>query len=185
MLFLDNNSTISLSMFQVMIQHHNRHMSISYYISALAVTDTIALLIGKFEPVLTGFSQTHKIGNNANIGIRGFTMCKQKNPITKCYLNEYWALGPLISSPTLSPNLALACKTETLGSIYSHALLILITHPSLKIKWCMNRLVQKGECWTWNQRLRDSILTGGNILLLGFLFCFYVVKSLMPIGIIA
>ena len=40
-------------MFQVMIQRHNRHMSISYYISALAVTDTIALLIGKFEPVFT------------------------------------------------------------------------------------------------------------------------------------
>ena len=31
-----------------MIQRHNRHMSISYYISVLAVTDTIALLIGKF-----------------------------------------------------------------------------------------------------------------------------------------
>ena len=38
-------------MFQVMIQRHNRHMSISYYISVLAVTDTIALLIGKFEVI--------------------------------------------------------------------------------------------------------------------------------------
>ena len=25
------------------------------------------------------------------------------------------------------------------------------------------QLVQKGKCWTWNQRSRDSILTGGNI----------------------
>ena len=33
--------------FQVMIQRHNRRMSISLYISALAVTDTIALLIGE------------------------------------------------------------------------------------------------------------------------------------------
>ena len=32
---------------QVMIQRHNRRMSISLYISALAVTDTIALLIGE------------------------------------------------------------------------------------------------------------------------------------------
>ena len=30
-----------------MIQRHNGHMSISYYISALAVTDTIALLVGE------------------------------------------------------------------------------------------------------------------------------------------
>ena len=30
-----------------MIQPHNRHMSISLYISALAVTDTMDLLIGK------------------------------------------------------------------------------------------------------------------------------------------
>ena len=27
----------------------------------------------------TGLSQTHNIGNNANSGIRGFTMWKQKN----------------------------------------------------------------------------------------------------------
>ena len=27
----------------------------------------------------SGFSQTHNIGNNANIGIRGFTTWKQKN----------------------------------------------------------------------------------------------------------
>ena len=26
-----------------------------------------------------------EIGNNANIGIRGFTMWKQKNPVLKCY----------------------------------------------------------------------------------------------------
>ena len=31
------------------------------------------------------FSQIHNIGNNANIGIRGFTTGKQKNPVTKCY----------------------------------------------------------------------------------------------------
>ena len=35
-------------MFQVMMQKHNRHMSFSLYISMLAVTDTICLLIGKF-----------------------------------------------------------------------------------------------------------------------------------------
>ena len=43
------------------------------------------------------------------------------------------------------------------------------------------KLVQRGECWTWNQRLirgPGSILTGGNIT--GF-FCFHVVKPLMLI----
>ena len=33
--------------FQVMIQPHNRHMSFSLYISALAVADTTVLLNGK------------------------------------------------------------------------------------------------------------------------------------------
>ena len=40
---------------------------------------------------LSSFSQTHNIGNNANIGITGFTMWK-KNPVTKCYLQ--WGLNP-------------------------------------------------------------------------------------------
>ena len=51
MLFLGYDLTVSLLIFQVMIQRHNRHMSISYYISVLAVTDTMALLIGKFEVI--------------------------------------------------------------------------------------------------------------------------------------
>ena len=33
--------------FQIMMQKHNRHMSFSLYISVLAITDTIALVIGK------------------------------------------------------------------------------------------------------------------------------------------
>ena len=35
-----------------MIQPHNRHMSISFYIAALAMTDTIALLLGKGQMYL-------------------------------------------------------------------------------------------------------------------------------------
>ena len=31
------------------------------------------------------FHKLHEIGNNANIGIRGFTTRKQKIPVTKCY----------------------------------------------------------------------------------------------------
>ena len=38
------------------------------------------------------FLQTHNIGNSANIGIRGFTTWKQKNQVTKCYLQ--WRLNP-------------------------------------------------------------------------------------------
>ena len=41
--------------------------------------------------------------------------------------------------PLFYPNLTFACDTETLGSLYSHALLILTESSSLKIKWCMNR----------------------------------------------
>ena len=44
---LNNNKHILNICFQVMIQRHNHHMSISYYISVLAVTDTVALLVGK------------------------------------------------------------------------------------------------------------------------------------------
>ena len=33
--------------FQVMVQKHNRQMSFSFYISALAVSDTVVLLGGK------------------------------------------------------------------------------------------------------------------------------------------
>ena len=32
-----------------------------------------------------GFHKLNEIGNNANGGIRGFTMKKTKNPATKCY----------------------------------------------------------------------------------------------------
>ena len=34
--------------FQVMVQRHNRHMSFSLYISALAVTDTVVLICGEY-----------------------------------------------------------------------------------------------------------------------------------------
>ena len=69
----------------------------------------------------------HKNGSNANIGMRDFISWKQKNSVTKCCPSEYWTTGPLISSPTcpLYTNLSLVCKTETLSSLYSHALLIL------------------------------------------------------------
>ena len=33
----------------------------------------------------SSFSQTHKIGNNANIPNRGSTMPEQKNRVTECY----------------------------------------------------------------------------------------------------
>ena len=60
-------------------------------------------------------------------------------------------------------------------------------NQSLKISSVAHAsLAQKGgECWTWNQRLirgLGSILTGGNILLLEFLFSrSHVVKPLMSL----
>ena len=37
-----------MNVFQVMVQGHNRHMSFSAYIAALAVSDTIVLLNGEY-----------------------------------------------------------------------------------------------------------------------------------------
>ena len=67
--------------------------------------------------------------------------------------------GPLITSDSKSnthfwTKLTFACKTETLGSLYSHALMILTESPK-SIKWYMKsslkisyvahvKLVQKG-----------------------------------------
>ena len=62
-------------------------------------------------------------------------------------------------------------STETLGSLHSQALLILtkssksknhVVHEH-KFKDLLSnvvKIVQKGECWTWNQRSSGSILTG-------------------------
>ena len=68
----------------------------------------------------------HKNGNNANIGIRGFISWK-KNQLQNATLVS---IEPLdlwfqVQHAPLYTNLAFACKTETLSSLYSHALLIL------------------------------------------------------------
>ena len=70
----------------------------------------------------------HKNGNNANIGIRGFISWKQK----KIQLQNATlvSIEPLdlwfqVQHAPLYTNLVFACKTETLSSFYSHALLIL------------------------------------------------------------
>ena len=55
----------------------------------------------------------HKNGNNANIGIRGFIIWKQKKSSNKMLHYPFWT------------NLASACKTETLSSLCSHALMML------------------------------------------------------------
>ena len=40
-----------------------------------------------------------------------------------------------------------------------------------KFKVTHAMIAQKGECWTWNQRSMDSILTGGNIFYWHLLEC--------------
>ena len=68
----------------------------------------------------------YKNGNNANIGIKGFISWK-KNQLQNATLVS---IEPLdlwfqVQHAPLYTNLAFACKTETLSSLYSHALLIL------------------------------------------------------------
>ena len=55
--------------------------------------------------------------------------------------------------------------------------------PKVSVLQANAQLTQKGECWTWNQRLIRGlglIPTRSNIFLLDF-FCFHVVKPLIPI----
>ena len=51
--------------------------------------------------------------------------------------------------------------------------------PKVSVLQANDKLVQKVKCWTWSQRSRGSILTGGNIFTR--IFCFHIVKLLMPI----
>ena len=46
-----------MNVFQVMLQAHNRHMSFSAYIAALAVSDTIVLLNGEYCVEARDFDQ--------------------------------------------------------------------------------------------------------------------------------
>ena len=63
----------------------------------------------------------HKNGNNANIGIRSFILWQQKILVSIEPLDLWFQ----VQHAPLYTNLAFACKTETLSSLYSHALLIL------------------------------------------------------------
>ena len=137
-----------------------------------------------------GFSQAHNIGNDANIGIRGFYTWKQKKssdkmlPLVGIEPRPLMNLWFQVQHYPFWANWTFACKTETSSSLCSHALLI--STPSPKIKWCMSRslkiplvvhahLAQKGEYWIWNRRF----MRGPGFILTGF-FCFHVVH-LMPI----
>ena len=86
----------------------------------------------------SSLSQTHNNGNNANIGIRGFPTWRQKKSNDKM-------LPPMRIEPRTLMNLwsqvqhspfwakwASACNTETLGSLYSHGLLIPIKSSKSK-----------------------------------------------------
>ena len=86
-------------------------------------------------------------------------------------------------------NLVFSCKTETLGSLYSHVVLILPKSSKSKnqvghdqISFLSSTCQISSERWVLDlyQRSRGSKLTGGNILLLEF-FCFQVVNPLIPI----
>ena len=68
------------------------------------------------------FSQTHNIGNNV----------KTKNPVTKCRTRASHNLWFQVQHYAFYANLTFACKTETLLSLYSHALLILLKSSKSK-----------------------------------------------------
>ena len=131
------------------------------------------------------FLQTHKISNNANIGIRGFTTWKQKNASNKIY--PQWVLNSWTSDSKSNILLSgltwyLLLRLRLLAPYIVILYWFKLNHPSPKIKWYMNRslkisqvahdrLAQKEACWTWNQRSRGSLFTRGNILV-NDIFCF-------------
>ena len=89
-------------------------------------------------------------------------MWKQKFPVKNItpvsiepgLLNNLWFQ---VQHPPFWTNLAFACKTETLDSLCSHALLILTKSSKFKDQ-VVHELI----------RGQGSILTGGNILFLEF-----------------
>ena len=118
------------------------------------------------NPVIKVYHEVDKICNNANICIRSFKMGNQKIPVTKWYPpRENWTqdLWFQVQHSPFWVNLTFACKTETLGYLHSHALLIL-TKSSKSKNQVMHeqkfkdpqvahaKLAHKGECKTWNQR---------------------------------
>ena len=132
------------------------------------------------------FQKLDEIGNNANIGIRGFTTWSG---------NRTRAAHSLWFQVQHSPfytNLAFACKTETLGSLCNHAQLIptkssksryQVVHEH-KFKDLLSSTCQVSvekrvlDLESEAMRSLSSIPTGGNILSLDF---FHIVKPLMPI----
>ena len=110
----------------------------------------------------SGFSQTHNIGSNAIIGIRGF-----------------WT------------SLAFACKTGTLDPLYIHALLILtkssksknqVVHEQkfkdLLSSTCLTRSGRRVlDLETEVMRGLGSMPTGGNILSFDFFLFFFYSKA--------
>ena len=141
----------------------------------------------------SGFSQIDKIGNNGSIGFTAWKKLSDKmfTPSGNRTLASY-SLWFQVQHYPFYTKLTFACKTETLGSLYSHVLLILLksskskhqvvheqTFKDLLSSTCqvsVERIVLDLE----SQAMRDqgSIPTGGNILSLDF--C-HIVKSVMPI----
>ena len=86
----------------------------------------------------SGFPQIDKIDNNGNIGIRGFTTWKNSSDKmldSTSSGNRTWASHSLwfqVQHYPFYTNLTFACKMETLGSLHSHALLILLKSSKSK-----------------------------------------------------
>ena len=91
----------------------------------------------------------------------------------------------------LYTNLAFACKTVTLSSLYSHALLILTKSSKSKHQVVHEQKFKDLLSSTYQDSVERSMfelesevqwfnIHWGNILLLEF-FCFHIVKPLMPI----
>ena len=146
-----------------------------------------------------GFHKLDEIGNNANIGIRGFTMWKiiQWQNVTSSGNRTGASHSPWfqVQHYPLYTTLTFAYKTETLGSLYNHALLIPLKSSKSKYQvvheqkfkdllssTCqvsVERIVLDLESEVMRERIvldlesevmRDpgSIPTGGNILSLDF-----------------
>ena len=128
----------------------------------------------------------HKNGNNANIGIRGFILWKNK--IFQLQNATPVSIEPLdlwfqVQHAPLYTYLTFACKTETLSSLYSHVLLIPLKSSKSKYQVVHEQKFKdllSGTCQVSVERSMLDLISEVHRFNTHFaigIFCFHLVNS--------
>ena len=168
------------------------HISLESARSSFTGATIMSYCARKFHHGNRVFHKKEQIDRDANNGITGCTMWK-KNPVTKCY--SQWVWNPWTSdskSNTLFTELIwymLLRRSLNFCSCTSWFLDLddlvrinrawLYKEPDVSVLKEDVKLVQKGECWTWNQRSGTSVSRG--VTFSYWIFFCTVVKPLISI----